>query len=131
MKIEDVRTKAERRTFASAVAMIVALALVSLALECWSGSDLGEIAYSFASFGIILSVAVVRFFVRSSEPEPRERLWITALWNAAVDLMARLVPGKPAAPPAPPARAAGESSRPVTPPHRSPEDDAVRRSAHD
>ncbi len=103
MKIQDVRTAPERRTFGSAVTVIVLLALVSLTLEWHSGSDLGEIASSFASFGIILSVAVIRFFARSSDPASSERLWITALWNAAIDLVARLLPGRgcrsPAAPP--------------------------------
>lgn len=99
MKIRDVRTVPERRTFANAITVIVVLALVSLVLEWHSGSDLGEIASSFASFGIILSVAIIRFFVRSSDPGSGEKLWIVALWNSAIDFVARLLPGRAAAPP--------------------------------
>ena len=97
MKIEDVRTAPERRIFATAVTVIVVLALVSLVLERRSGSDLSEIASSFASFAIILFVAVIRFFGRSSTPTFPEKLWITALWNAAMRLVARALPGADAA----------------------------------
>lgn len=133
MKIQDVRTATERRTFASAVMVIVVLAVVSLALEWQSGSDLGEIASSFASFGIILSVAILRFFVRSSDPESREKLWITALWNAAVDLVARLLPGAATVPPtAPPAPAARQGASPAAALSGRPAEDAgVRRDAYD
>ena len=133
MKLQDVRTAPERRTFASAVTVIVVLAVVSLALEWHSGADLGEIASSFASFGIILSVAVVRFFVRSSDPKAREKLWITALWNAAIDLVARRLPDAAAAPPADaPAPAARPTASPaVTLPDRPGEGDGVRRGTYD
>ncbi|HSU17486.1 hypothetical protein [Longimicrobium sp.] len=135
MKIQDVRTAAERRTFANAVTVIVVLALVSLTLEWRSGSDFGEIASSFASFGIILSVAAFRFFVRSSDPTSGEKLWITALWNAAIDLVGRLLPGGAAAPPSPaPAPASApqrSSSSTVTLPGRSTGDDGVRRDTYD
>ena len=126
MKIQDVRTAAERRTFANAVTVIVVLALVSLALEWKSGSDLGEIASSFTTFGIILSVAAIRFFARSSDPEAREKLWITAVWNAAIELVARHLPGAAAAPPATPSASRAESLS-----GRLTEDDRVRRDSYD
>lgn len=121
MKIQDVRTAPERRAFANAVAVIVVLALVSLTLEWHSGSDPGEIASSFASFGIILSVAAIRFFARSSDPASREKLWITALWSAAVDLVARLLP----------AGRRGDPSTPVPLRGHAPENTGVRGGTHD
>jgi hypothetical protein len=128
MKIHDARPAPKRRAFAGAVTVIVALAVVSLALEWRSGSDLGEIAYSFATFGVILSVAVVRFFVRSGDRDSREKLWITALWTAVIDLVARLLPGGPAVPPE---GSAAESSPSVPPPGRPTGDDGVRRGTDD
>ena len=128
MKIRDVRTAPERRTFANAVTVIVVLALVSLVLEWHSGSDLGEIASSFATFALILAVAVARFIVRSSDPGSGEKLWIVALWNVAISLVARLLPAGSATPPA------GDSATPrgaVTLPARSGEDGDAGRSSHE
>ncbi|HEX8831135.1 MAG TPA: hypothetical protein VF705_08230 [Longimicrobium sp.] len=114
MKIQDVRTAPERRTFANAATVIVVLALVSLVLEWQSGSDLAEITSSFATFAIILCVAVIRFRVRSSDPKSREKLWIVALWTAMIDLVARCLPGR-ADPPVASAPAAPESDSPAVP----------------
>lgn len=129
MKIEDVRTAPERRTFANAVTVIVVLALVSLVLEWKSGSDLGEIAYSFFSFAIILSVALIRFLVRSNDPRSREKLWITALWNVAINFVARLLPGgaADASVPAPAAEPSAASAEPSSPT----EDIGVSRRTYD
>jgi hypothetical protein len=128
MKIQDMGP-ARRRTFARAVTVIVVLALVSLALEWGSGSDLEDIVYSFATFGFILVVARIRFSTRSSDREAREKLWITAALHAGIGLVARLLPGGDAAPPAGPAPTAQQSPSPAVTLLRTPRDD--RKRTHD
>ncbi|HYH83304.1 MAG TPA: hypothetical protein VEX86_26155 [Longimicrobium sp.] len=115
MNIKDVQTQPERRAFANAVAVVVVLALVSLALEIMARWGISEIIGSLASFGIILFFAGVRFLSRSNDPGDRERLWITAVWNLAIDVIARQLPASHAAPP-PNAPGLSPNAPPADPP---------------
>jgi len=132
MKIGDVRSEPQRRTFANAVTVLAVLALVSLLLELRSGSDKGEIAYSFGIFLFIFTVAALRFATRSRDSGYVDRLWTTGAWHGVVGLVAWLLPGRAAAPPATPSPAARpSSSRAVTLHKESGEHNGVRRGTYD
>lgn len=128
MKNEDVQGERRRRTIAGAVTVIGLLALVSLLLEWVSGSGVKDIVYSFAVFVFILGVAAVRFSARITHRRAGEKLWITAVWNEVIGFVARLLPGRAAAPPADPAPTTQPSTSPTMTLHRGTgESKGVRR----
>jgi hypothetical protein len=130
MKNEAVQAERRRRTIASAVTVIMLLALVSLLLEWVSGSGVKDIVSSFAVFVVILVFAAVRFSARIADRRTGEKLWITAGWTRVIGFVARLLPGRAAAPPADPAPTAQPSApRTLTLDRATGEGKGVRRAS--